>query len=163
MAWAEYAALAESGFFPKAWLDQYCQNGSPLTGHINHHGVPGVEVSSGSLGHGLPIGRGIALPANAMRDLIVCLFCLAMANVTKGQPGKRHCFATSSTRQLGCDCGLQQYRKSRHGERGLDLDRLTDKWRAFRWSVKEVDGNISRSRLKLYCRQSLLSQANRVV
>ncbi len=50
-----YATLAERGFFPVAELDSYCQNGSRLTGHATS-GVPGVELSSGSLGHALPGG-----------------------------------------------------------------------------------------------------------
>ncbi len=57
-----YALLAEFGFFPKDWLNQYCEFGSQLGGHVQH-GVPGVEVSTGSLGHGLPIAVGMALAA----------------------------------------------------------------------------------------------------
>ena len=57
-----YATLAERGFFPVAELDSYCQNGSRLTGHATS-GVPGVELSSGSLGHALPVGCGMALAA----------------------------------------------------------------------------------------------------
>lgn len=55
-----YAVLAERGFFPLEWLETYCQDGSKLTGHISHY-LPGIEASTGSLGHGLPIGCGIAL------------------------------------------------------------------------------------------------------
>ena len=58
---AVYAVLVECGFLPKEWLDTYCQDGSTLAGHITHHGVPGVEASTGSLGHGLSIGCGMAL------------------------------------------------------------------------------------------------------
>src|SRR5262249_34117338 len=58
---AVYATLAERGFFPREWLDSYCAEGTVLAGHITHHGVPGVEVSSGSLGHGLSYGCGMAL------------------------------------------------------------------------------------------------------
>ena len=58
---AVYAALSERGFFPKEWLETYLQDGSHLFGHITHHGVPGVEASTGSLGHGLSIGCGLAL------------------------------------------------------------------------------------------------------
>ena len=58
-----YAALAERGFFDVALLDQYCQNGSVLCGHISSKGVPGVELSTGSLGHGLGIGAGMAYTA----------------------------------------------------------------------------------------------------
>jgi len=58
---AIYATLAECGFFPVAWLDTYCCDGTRLAGHITHYGVPGVEVSSGSLGHGLSYAAGFAL------------------------------------------------------------------------------------------------------
>ena len=54
------ATLAERGFFPVEWLDTYCRDGARLAGHVTHHGVPGVDVSSGSLGHGLSVGAGMA-------------------------------------------------------------------------------------------------------
>lgn len=57
-----YALLAELGYFPKEWLDEYCEFNSPLGGHVQHC-VPGAEVSTGSLGHGLPIAVGMALAA----------------------------------------------------------------------------------------------------
>src|SRR5258706_3940338 len=52
---AVYAALAESGFFPVEKLDSHYQNGSNLSGHVSHKNVPGVEFSTGSLGHGLSV------------------------------------------------------------------------------------------------------------
>ena len=55
-----YAALAERGFFPLKNLSNYCKNGKFLSGHISHHNVPGVEISTGSLGHGLSICCGIS-------------------------------------------------------------------------------------------------------
>src|SRR5712691_8861194 len=60
---ALYAVLAERGFFPLDWLETFYQNGSRLAGHATHHYVPGVEVSTGSLGHGLSIAAGMALAA----------------------------------------------------------------------------------------------------
>ena len=57
---ALYSALAEKGFFPKSWLDDYEKDGSLLSGHVSSHGVPGVELSTGSLGHGPSFGAGIA-------------------------------------------------------------------------------------------------------
>ena len=56
-----YAVLAECGFFPLDWLESFYQNGARLAGHITASGIPGVEVSTGSLGHGLPIACGMAL------------------------------------------------------------------------------------------------------
>src|SRR6266446_6828621 len=60
---ALYAVLAESGYFPVERLETFYQNGSPLAGHVMHKNVPGVELSTGSLGHGLPVGIGMALAA----------------------------------------------------------------------------------------------------
>lgn len=60
---AMYAALAECGFFPVEDLEDYYQNGSCLSGHISHKGVPGVEFSTGSLGHGMAVACGLALGA----------------------------------------------------------------------------------------------------
>src|SRR5207247_11200625 len=58
-----YAAVAEAGFMPTEALAEYARNGGQLYGHATHWGVPGVEMSSGSLGHGLPVGAGMALTA----------------------------------------------------------------------------------------------------
>ena len=57
---AVYAVLAESGFFPKEKLTTHYQDGSDLSGHVSHKNVPGVELSTGSLGHGLSVGVGMA-------------------------------------------------------------------------------------------------------
>ena len=68
------SVLAELGFFPLDWLDQYyCDNGK-LSGHISHH-IPGVEFSTGSLGHGLPVACGMAMAAKqaGKKHRIFCL------------------------------------------------------------------------------------------
>ena len=57
-----YAALAENGFFPVEELKTHYANGSRLSGHVSHH-VPGVDLSTGSLGHGLSVGVGMAYAA----------------------------------------------------------------------------------------------------
>ncbi|MEA3247687.1 MAG: 1-deoxy-D-xylulose-5-phosphate synthase N-terminal domain-containing protein, partial [Gemmatimonadota bacterium] len=58
-----YATLAERGFIPREWLDTHYQDGSRLSGHVSHKGIPGVELSTGSLGHGLSVAAGMALAA----------------------------------------------------------------------------------------------------
>jgi len=60
---AIYSALAEAGFFPIQELNRYYENGSNLSGHVSHKGVPGVELSTGSLGHGVCVACGMALAA----------------------------------------------------------------------------------------------------
>ncbi len=58
-----YATLAQRGFFEAGMLDGYYQEGGLLPGHVDSHGVPGVDASAGSLGHGLAIAAGMALAA----------------------------------------------------------------------------------------------------
>ncbi len=64
---AIYSVLAECGFFPISELDRYYQNGSPYSGHVSHKGVPGVDISTGSLGHGAAIACGMALGGKAKK------------------------------------------------------------------------------------------------
>ncbi len=58
---ALYATLAERGFFPETKLKEYCQDGSKLAAHVTLGSLPGIEATAGSLGHGLPMGAGMAL------------------------------------------------------------------------------------------------------
>lgn len=62
---AFYAVLAATGFFPVSWLDDFGRAGSPLGFHPDRALVPGVEIASGSLGHGLPMAVGLALGQRA--------------------------------------------------------------------------------------------------
>jgi transketolase len=67
---AYYAVLAAKGFFPEEWLDDFGSFDSPLGYHPDRALVPGVEIASGSLGHGLPIGVGIALAGRRVYVLV---------------------------------------------------------------------------------------------
>ena len=69
-----YAALAERGFIPLEKLKTHCQDGSDLSGHVSHKGIPGVEVSTGSLGHGLQFLRAWLLLQKLIRKIIVFSF-----------------------------------------------------------------------------------------
>ena len=68
-ATALYSILAIQGFFPLSWLHDYCSDGAQLGGHVTSKGVPGVELSTGSLGHGFPYGLGIALSQKRSKKL----------------------------------------------------------------------------------------------
>jgi len=62
-----YATLALRGFFPRERLDEFCVDGGSLYGHVTHRGVPGVDVSTGALGHGLAVAVGLAAGALRLR------------------------------------------------------------------------------------------------
>lgn len=137
-----YAVLAERGFFPREWLDGYCQDGSRLTGHVTSHQVPGVEVSSGSLGHGLPIACGMALAGKRAGQAQRIFVLLSDGELDEGSNWEAILFAPQH--QLENLVVLVDYNKiqSFGSVRAvLDLDPLADKWRSFRWAVEEIDGH----------------------
>lgn len=139
---ALYAVLAELGFFPLDWLDHFYQNGSPLAGHATHKTVPGVELSTGSLGHGFPMATGMALAAK--RDgkpyRVFCL--LSDGECDAGATWEPALFAPHH--KLDNLIAIIDYNKIQSLGRVkevIDLEPLADKWRAFGWAVREIDGH----------------------
>ena len=137
-----YAALAESGFFPIEWLEKHCADGSVLSGHVSHKGVPGVELSTGSLGHGLSVGAGMAYGAkldDASRRVFVLL---SDGECDEGSTWEAVMF--SSHHRLDNLVAIVDYNKIQSlgpVAETLALEPFADKWRAFGWSVIEVDGH----------------------
>ncbi len=139
---ALYATLAEKGFFPVKWLETYCKDGSKLGGHITHHDVPGVEVSTGSLGHGLPIGCGMALAGKRDARPYRVFVLLSDGECDEGSTWEAALFAPQH--HLDNLIAIEDYNKIQSFGRVkevLDLDPFVDKWRAFRWVVQEIDGH----------------------
>jgi transketolase len=137
-----YAVLAERGFFPKQWLETYCQDGAHLAGHITHHGVPGVEVSTGSLGHGLPIGCGMALAGKHDNQPYRVFVLLSDGECDEGSNWEAALFAPHH--RLDNLIAIVDYNKIQSfgtTREVLELEPLADKWHAFRWAVREIDGH----------------------
>ncbi|MDQ2832496.1 MAG: transketolase [Acidobacteriota bacterium] len=136
-----YSALAEKGFIGTDELDRYCEAGSRLTGHVTS-GVPGVELSSGSLGHGLPVGCGIALAAKR-EDLGFRTFVL-LSDGELDEGSNWEAFLFAPQHQLDNLVVIIDYNKIQSFGRVsdvLELEPLAEKFRAFRWAVREVDGH----------------------
>jgi transketolase len=136
-----YSALAERGFFPVEELDRYCEAGSRLTGHCTS-GVPGVELSSGSLGHGLPVGCGMALAAKREGLGFRTFVLLSDGELDEGSNWEALLFAPQH--ELDNLVVIVDYNKIQSFGRVsdvLELEPLADKFRAFRWAVREVDGH----------------------
>ncbi|GLS00184.1 transketolase [Brevundimonas denitrificans] len=137
-----YAALMERGFFSEEVLDTYYGNGSILSGHVSHKGVPGVEFSTGSLGHGLGVATGMAL-AGKMKGAdhrVVCV--LSDGECDEGSNWEAFLFAAHH--KLDNLVAIIDYNKIQSlasVAETLALEPLADKLRAMNWAVSEVDGH----------------------
>ena len=136
-----YAALAETGFFGPGALGTYCADGSALAGHISHR-VPGVELSTGSLGHGLPVGVGMALAARrdglAHRVFVIC----GDGECDEGSMWEAALIAAHF--ELSNLVAIVDYNKMQSlgtCENTIRLEPLRTKWEAFGWRALEIDGH----------------------
>jgi transketolase len=137
-----YAALAETGYFPADWLKQHCAPGSKLCGHVSHLGVPGVEFSTGSLGHGLSVGVGLAYAARLDGQGHRVFVLLSDGELDEGSNWEAILFAAHH--RLGNLIAIVDYNKLQSlgsVAETLELEPLAEKWRAFGWLVREVDGH----------------------
>ena len=137
-----YAAVAEAGFMPVERLDEFARNGGQLYGHVTHGGVPGIEMSSGSLGHGLPVGTGMALTGKRAGEPWRVFVVMSDGELDEGSNWEAMLFACHH--QLDNLTIIIDYNKIQSldwVEKTLRLEPLADKFRAFGWSVREVDGH----------------------
>jgi transketolase len=139
---AVYAALAETGFFPVEKLQTHYQDGSDLSGHVSHKGIPGVELSTGSLGHGLSVGAGMAYSGMLRHARHRIFVLLSDGECDEGSNWEAILFAAHH--QLDNLVAIVDYNKIQSlaaVECTLRLEPFADKWRSFGWSVVEVDGH----------------------
>ncbi len=137
-----YAALAERGFFPIETLSQHYRDGSNLSGHVSHKGIPGVELSTGSLGHGLSVGAGMAYGAKLDGRAHRVVVLLSDGECDEGSNWEAILFAAHH--RLSNLCAVVDYNKIQSLKpvaETLGLEPFADKWRAFGWAVVEADGH----------------------
>jgi transketolase len=138
---ALYAALALRDFFPLDWLDGYAEDGSLLMSHVSHH-VPGVEFSTGSLGHGLPFGVGKALAARIQGAAWRTVVLLSDGELDEGSNWEALLFA--GHHRLDALTAVVDYNRIQslgRVEETLALEPLDAKLLAFGWDVVAVDGH----------------------
>lgn len=139
---AVYAALAERGFFPVEELKRHYQNGSIFSGHVSHKGVPGVEFSTGSLGHGLGVAAGMALAARRQGRANRVFVVLSDGECDEGSNWEAILFAAHhKLSNLVVSVDYNKIQSLAPVEETLALEPFADKWRAFGWNVIEVDGH----------------------
>ncbi len=137
-----YATLAERGFIPEDILKEYCIDGGRLPGHSTMHCVPGVEVSTGSLGHGLSMGIGMAIAAKHDGSKYRVFILLSDGECDEGSVWESAMFA--SHHKLDNLIAIIDYNKIQAFGRTnevINLEPFKDKWTAFGWIVKEIDGH----------------------
>ncbi len=138
---AVYAALAECGFFPVGELKTHYQNGSRLSGHVSHH-LPGVDLSTGSLGHGLSVGTGMAYAAKKKRCKHKIYAVLGDGECDEGSVWEAALFAAhNALDNLTAVIDHNHMQSMDDCEKTLALGDFAGKWRAFGWNVLEVNGN----------------------
>lgn len=139
---ALYAVLAERGFFPKEWLATYGQAGSRLPEQMSPGCVPGVEVATGSLGHGLSLGAGMALAGRIQQRPYRVWVVLSDGECNEGSVWEAAMFAAGRrlTNVLAI-VDFNRWQATARSEEVLALSPLADKWSAFGWHVTEVNGH----------------------
>lgn len=139
---ALYSILSECGFFPASWLETYCGDLEPLGGHVTSKGVPGVELSTGSLGHGLPYGLGIALSRQRSGITAAVIVVLSDGECNEGTTWESALIANRfKLDNLVVIIDRNRIQSLDFTEKTIPLEPLSDKWRAFGWDVSEVDGH----------------------
>ena len=137
-----YATLSRAGFFPEDWLKTFRKLGSPLQGHPDRTRVPGVEVSTGSLGQGLSVALGMALGAR-LDGASWHTFCMmGDGESQEGQVWE----AVMSAGNFRADNLTVIVDYNQVQQTGLvrdiqDLDPLVEKFRAFKWNTVEINGH----------------------
>lgn len=137
-----YPILADKGYFPTAWLDSYALIGSPLGDHPDMKKVPGIDFSSGSLGHGLSIGLGMALGLKRRGSPGRAFVLLGDGELNEGQIWE----AAQAAAHYKVDNLIAIIDRNGMGldgrtEETMSIEPLADKWRAFGWHVQEIDGH----------------------
>lgn len=139
---ALYSALSNSGFFDRSLLKQHYQNGSKFSGHVSHIGIPGVELSTGSLGHGLSVGSGYALGLNKRQEKRNVYVMVSDGEMNEGSVWESIMFSSHhKINNLTLLIDKNNLQSLRSTKETLDLGRLDKKIEEFGWLVINVDGH----------------------
>src|SRR5215475_14473644 len=140
---ALFQVLATRGFYPEKWLETYGEDGGLFAEHppAPDH-LPGIEAATGSLGHGLPIGLGMALSGRIQSRGYRVFALLSDGECNEGSVWEAAMLgAAQRVDKLAVIVDFNKWQATGRSKEVMALDPLVDKWRAFGWSVSEVDGH----------------------
>ena len=139
---ALWATLAEFGFFPQEWLNEYYLDDGKLAGHVTKHGIPGVELSTGSLGHGISFGAGVAFSARSGEQRYKTFVLVSDGELNEGLTWEAMLFAAHhKLDNLTVIVDYNSLQSLGKTDDILTLSPLKAKAESFGWSVQEVDGH----------------------
>jgi transketolase len=137
-----YAVLSARGFLSAADIETFYADGSHLAGHASHRGVPGIECSTGSLGHGLPIACGMALAGRRSVDPFRVFVVMSDGECDEGSNWEAALFAGHHRLDnLTVIVDYNRIQSLGHTKDVLNLDPFSAKWRDFGWHAADVDGH----------------------
>ncbi|MBF0555800.1 MAG: transketolase [Nitrospirae bacterium] len=146
-----YAVLADLGFFDKSELDTFGRSGTILGGHPDMLKIPGVEASTGALGHGLPFGTGIAMAGKMDNRDFKVFVVMGDGECQEGSVWEAAMFAAAH--RLDNLCAIIDHNRLQAMDT-LDnivpISPLADKWRAFGWHIMEADGHNIKELIDLF-------------
>ena len=139
---ALYSTLAQAGFFDASLLDTFCQPDGHLGGHPDIYAVAGIEATTGALGHGFPFGAGIALAGKMDKKDYRVFTLLGDGECQEGSVWEAAQFAAHhKLDNLTAIIDYNKYQAMGKISDILGLEPLKQKWEAFNWVVREVDGH----------------------
>jgi transketolase len=140
---ALFQVLATRGYYPEARLATYGEDGGVFAEHppTPKH-LPGIEAATGSLGHGLPIGLGMALAGRIAKRSYNVIALLSDGECNEGSVWEAAMLAAAQkVDRLAVVIDFNKWQATGRSREVMALDPLADKWRAFGWSACEVDGH----------------------
>lgn len=144
-----YAILADLGFFPKEWMDEFCQENGHFGVHLQHD-VPGVEITAGSLGHGFGIAAGKALAAKNDKAKHLVFTILGDGECYEGSIWETAMWASHNRlNNLVAFVDRNYISATNFVEDALSIEPFEEKWKAFGWDVVTIDGHNFRQIFKV--------------
>lgn len=148
---ALYAVLADKGFLDKSHLNTYGKKGTILGGHPDMYKVPGIEASTGALGHGFPFAVGMALAGKMDGKKYRVFTLLGDGECQEGSIWEAALFSPQHCLDnLTAIIDYNKFQAMDRLETIVGLEPLPDKWRSFGWAVKEVDGHNQEELKKIF-------------
>jgi len=139
---ALYISLEQRGFFPAEYLATYAKDGGNLPEHPSPGCAPGVEVASGSLGHGLPLGLGMTLAGRIQDNCYRVYVVMSDGECNEGSVWEAAMLAPAhKLENLSAIVDFNRWQATGRSEEVTSLSSIRDKFEAFGWSSYDVDGH----------------------